>query len=210
MRPFRKAVRIVALAAAMSAPVAAHATAYWGQGNAAATTGDCDSAIQTRQDAMSRATADSYTALASSAYTAMPSGGFTTSSCLDNLLNNGLNVLFSPPNLDSILSSISNGVCSYATSLIQSAASTLSQSVSSSLPVGDIVPGVNLGSLSGGFQISPDIGDNTTGSLINVSGSVPVVGNLAGYWGGTPTQPAAYGDLFGSSGATSIDLFGNQ
>lgn len=207
MRHVRRGLRSLLLGAVLCAPAAAHAEAYWGQGSAAAVTGDCDAAIQARQDALSRATVNAYTALAESSYTPMPAGGFSGISCLDNLLNSGISGIFNPPDLSSILSGIEDGICNFATSLVRNAVAPLSTSLSSGLPLGQIVPGVDLGSLDGGFQISPSIGGSS--SLVNVSGTSPVVGNLAGYWGGTPSDPASYGSLFGSAGSTSSEMFGN-
>lgn len=182
----------------------ADAQTYWGQGTAAATTGDCDPAIARHQDQLTRSAIDAATLLAAGSYNSMPSGGFYGMSCLDRLLSNGLNSIFEPPNLDSILAGIVNGICSFASNEVQSVTGNmLSGGNYSSLPIGQIIPGVNLGSLNGGLQVQPTTG--ASGGFISVNGGSPVSGNLAGYWGGQPYAVPGYGSLLtgGSTGGAA-------
>lgn len=215
MYPRTTTIRAALFSAILLLPMVAHAD-YWGQGNAAPATGDCNPAVQARQDAQARAIVDSYAALASASYTPMPAGGFAASSCLNRLMSSDINILFNPPSLSSILQTLENGVCQFATSLVTGAVSSLSQNVSGSLPLGDLIPGVNLGGLAGGVSFNPQVGTNTSGNPININGNSGVSGNLAGYWGSAPSPANSYGNLFGSgtSSATGSNgwfsgFFGN-
>ncbi len=180
-----------------SLPHPAHAQT-WGQGDAAPTTGDCDPGVQQHEDALARQATDAYTQLASSLYTPMPASGFDGVSCLGNLMSGNLNLIFNPPSISSILSSLMNGVCSYVTNLATEQISSITQSVSglagSQLPIGDIIPGVNLGSDIGGVSMQPS---GSGGFSVN---GAPVTGNLAGFWGDTTPTVNSYGALFGSAG----------
>jgi hypothetical protein len=193
MMDMRKVVGMVALAAILGLPcVSAHAQT-WGSGASAPTSGDCDPAVQTQQDQAARTAMSNYANLASNLYKPMASN-FETSSCLNNLMNSGINIIFNPPSIDSILSGILNGLCQYAKGLVQQQLGSLTSSLSGSIPMGSIIPGVNLGGLNSGFSI----GSGGSGG-ISVNGQ-PVTGNLAGYWGSSLGSTSSYGSLFGSSG----------
>lgn len=197
-RLIRAAAVVTVLAAA--APSVAEAQSYWGSGASAPTTGDCDTGIQRHQDETARLIVDNYQALAYDQYEPMPTGGFSGVSCLDRLLNSSLDILFTSPSFDGLLSSIVNNLCSFATSMVRNAASSLSQSAMSSLPLGELVPGVNLGRLTGGGMIRPNIGGSSSGGPLNImTRTSGQVGNLAGYWGGGNNRYSAgtYGALFG-------------
>ena len=187
------------IAAAVAVPSAApRAQTYWGSGASAPTTGDCDPAVQQRQSDQARSLVSSYAQLASTLYTPMPSSGFFGASCLSNLMSNGLNVIFSPPDINQIITNIENGLCQYAKSFVQQQVGSVMQSFSSSIPGGDIIPGVNLGSALGGFSVGPG---GSGGISVN---NQPVTGNLAGFWGSAPGYTTSYGSLFsgGSSSAS--------
>jgi hypothetical protein len=174
----------------------AQAQSYWGSGNSAPVTGDCDAGVQQHEDQMARSVADAYTALGQSAYQVMPSGGYSSASCLSNLLNGNLDIIFNPPSLSEVLASLVNGVCNYVTTLATGEVeSVVGAGASEALPSGEIYPGVNLGSDLGGISLSPQYGGTTSG--INVNGQSPQSGNLAGYWGGSQ-ESGDYGSLFGA------------
>ena len=203
----------VAAALLMAAPSAGHAQTYWGQtssGTAGTATpqATCDAAVQQRMDGQQRYMVDSFSSLARQMYPDMPPGGFTGMSCLDRLLSSSLNILFSPPSLGDILAMIVNGLCQFATSFAQQEVSSLSQSISASVPLGQVIPGVNLGSLGFGATMSPTIGGGSGSGLVNVNGSGLSSGSYGGglvsvggssssqYWGGAyGTQQ--YGSMFG-------------
>lgn len=190
---------------------AGQADAAWGAGSAAATTGDCDPGVQRHQDQLTRAGIDNYTALAGNLYTPMPEGGFSGMSCLDRLMNSGINGIFNIPSIEDILNQIANGLCAYGMNLVQQTMSSLSQSVSQSIPLGEVIPGVNLGSIGGGFSVAPTM-YNSSGNLVNVSANgsgVRQVQNLAGRWGGTPYAVGSYGTLYGHEAAQASPASGS-
>lgn len=190
---------LIALVLALALHAAPASAAYWGQDNPNPTTGDCDPIIEKRQEDLTRQSIDQYSQMASTLYTPMPAGGFTGVSCLDRLLSSSLDFMFNPPSIEAILAMLANNACQFATSLVRQATSSLMQNFSGAIPLGQIIPGVSLGSLNGGMRIQPNIGGSGGGPL-NLSmagGGAGLPRNYAGYWGGSPYAMPSYGSMFG-------------
>lgn len=113
----------------------------------------------------------------------LPAGGFAANNCLNNLIG-GINIIFSPPNLNlqQILGDIVNQVCAMGQSMESQALAPISQSLSTGLPSYQIAPGVSTGSAIGGISIVPQTGTGTTGASLQVgaaNGMGPVNVNIA-------------------------------
>lgn len=202
--PSRTFLPVATLALALVVPSMPSFAQAWGQGASAPVSGDCDPVVQRRQDDMARSYASRYTELAGNMYTPMLPSGFTGVSCIDRLMNSSFDIFLGGGNLnlDQILAQIVGGACQLATSFIQDTVSNLAYS-SQGLNLGEVIPGVSLGSV-GGFSMRPNIGGSTTGSPVNIisSGSGFQSGNLSGYWGGSPGYDVpSYGSIMGPSGA---------
>lgn len=152
-------------------------TTGWGSGNATAimmgspqprnanADGYCNDEVARTEMRARMREIDDRVALAREMYSPMPNGGFLETSCLGRLLNGGIGVLFSPPNLGNLQDRILQAVCNVATTqynqarqmmigqftnaLRQSGAGGLS---GGGLPLGNIIPGVNLNSYAGGVN----------------------------------------------------------
>lgn len=193
---------------------------YWGQQTNTATTSQntaqagCDPAVQQQSDNNARYMVDNYTQMATSLYPTLPPSGFSGLSCLQQLMNSGLNLFWNPESLSTILAAIMSEVCAIASEMVVQAEQPLYQSAYATAPLGQIVPGVSLGGLfNQGFTVSPMMG-NTSGGLLNITGPSNLMtgnmsttsfgsGNLASYWGGNTqnnAQQPAYGSLFGTGG----------
>ncbi|SOC30436.1 hypothetical protein [Thalassospira xiamenensis] len=77
---------------------------------------------------------------------------FSDMSCLENLLDGGMDIFFSPPSLGSLLNKLKNAVCRKAKSMLNEAVAPLNRAANASLNVGEIAPGINLGSVNGGLK----------------------------------------------------------
>lgn len=115
--------------------------------------------------------------------TQLPAGGFAAQNCLNQLMG-GINILFSPPNLNlqQILGDIVNQVCSMGQSMESQALAPISQSLSTGIPSYQIAPGISTGSAMGGVSIMPQTGTGTTGASLQVgaaNGMGPVNVNIA-------------------------------
>lgn len=189
----------LASACAFSSGASAQSTGYWGSGAATATAAgmgddkDCDDEVARRQDMLRMQVVDDAVELAKANYESPLAGlgGFARGSCLDRLLNPGLDGMFSPPNLADILAMLEGFICNQASQMLAQATQPLTQSVYRSLPVGEIIPGVNLGSLSGGVGVRVNQGGGAySGSYVNTNLSQVWARGQTGYgaWGSpTPT-----------------------
>lgn len=199
---------------------AAASGGYWGAGQKGS--GDCDPTVAKHQDTLRRSAISDWQTLASRTYSTLPSTGFTGISCIDSLLNSSLNI-FGNSSLDDLLAKIEQGVCNALGSVVAMGANMLmspvNQALNGALPIGQIIPGVDLGSLSSGVLMSPNIGGaatpgglsfgvsgNASGSPVNVRELFdPATGQIRsstsrdsfGGYGGTPS----YGSMFGRSSA---------
>jgi hypothetical protein len=88
--------------------------------------------------------------------------GYMSQSCLDNLLKSGLNI-FNNVSISSLLDNIVNMACSMGINAAQQAVAPLSTNLMSSLPTGNILPGVGMGDLNFGMGFSPTIGGGNQG-----------------------------------------------
>lgn len=68
-----------------------------------------------------------YSLINGSGILAPQSGGYQQYSCLNNLFNNGLNVIFQVPNLSQILGELENAACTEVESVVQQALAPLNQ-----------------------------------------------------------------------------------
>jgi hypothetical protein len=170
---------------------------YWGNGGAGSATEDCDPVVQSRVQAMSLATVDNATAMAQYGYTPMPAGGTSALSCLDSLLSGGVNIIFSVPTIDQLLSALINTACNYAGGIIQQNMSYLSAQAQGSLQMGELIPGVPMPNITGGFSVM----GSQSGSNITVLGGGQTISNFNTYWGGSqgPSPANPYGSLFGGT-----------
>ena len=140
--------------------------------------GDCSPVVQQQQQTLQQQTINSNLNLASNFYTPMPST-FSNMSCLDKLLSGGLDIIFQPPNLSAIISAIENAVCAKAQDLVNQAKAPIVAAISSATSsvsgsgsaLGDIIPGVNIGSLTGGLSITQTGSNSITTNLGSVFGS---------------------------------------
>lgn len=114
-----------------------------------------------------------------------PTESYGSMSCLDSILNMGIDIFFGVPSLSQILDMIMNAICQAAMSLVNQAKQTVMQKISTatggltsglngSLPLSNLMPGVNLGSINGGLYINPTSGSNgfvTTNAISAIGAS---------------------------------------
>lgn len=109
---------------------------------------------------------ESQSSLASQGYSKRP-GNFATTTCLDTLMQTGgLDILFKPPSLDSILGMVKNLACKQATQIFDKLTGGALSKISGLLP-GEISSGVNIGGM-----ITSVIGSSTSSSGIANTSSV--------------------------------------
>jgi hypothetical protein len=190
----------------------------------------CNPSIATMQISNGAAAVNDWVALAgqpSTGYTTLNGGGvlsaaglgsgssslfggssFGQLSCLQRLLNSGLNIVFAPPSLDSLLNALEQAVCNEVNSLFQqvtqpitsamyNATSGLSGGGGLSNIGGGFLPGFNLGSMGGGLNVG------TGGSGLNV-GISALQGNTSWFsTNNTGSQVTGYGSLFGRGNTNS-------
>lgn len=84
-------------------------------------------------------------------------------SCLERLLNSGVDIFFQPPGIGDILSSLQNAVCNAAESAWAEATAPLNNAVYRTVDLGGFIPGG--GSLGGGVNTSVRRGDGRTGTF---------------------------------------------
>lgn len=148
----------------------------WGTGAATASLGSssrtthdngyCDDQIAQAQAIARQQEIEDRTLMARELYSDMPSGGYYGASCMGNLFGGGLSILFQPPNFaalrDQLLNAACNAVSGYISQARQAtlgrATSMIQSTTNGSLPLGNIIPGVNLGSLGGGVDIGSSYG----------------------------------------------------
>ena len=138
-------------------------------------------------------------------------GSYAQASCLSRLTNSGLNIVFAPPSIGNILSTLVQAACNEANALFSQVTAPISQSVYQAFSMNGLVPGLNLGSIGGTANIS--VGSGGSG-LINVNGGAtgsesytPSTGWYATGTGSGSSMPAnSYGNLFGSSSTSSTGI----
>jgi hypothetical protein len=153
-----------------------------------AATGGCSPDIQKAQDEARAAYITARTALANQNYSTAPES-FSNLSCLDRLMNSGMDIFFQPPSMSDLLGLVENFVCDKSNEIYQDATAPLNQTFQGGLQgTGEIIPGVNLGSMTGGINIRPTTGGNggivrsnaddilgTTGMVNNADDSRPTL-----------------------------------
>jgi hypothetical protein len=131
-------------------------------------TGSCSTTVQTQLTGMEQQQISGQTALAANNYKFLTTP-FSSNSCLANLLNGGLNVLFEPPSLSAILAAMVSEVCSVAENYEHEAIAPIAQSLQQGLPSYEIAPGITTGSLGGGMFIDPSVGTGLTSNPVQVN-----------------------------------------
>jgi hypothetical protein len=170
---------------------------------------DCSPSVRQQQQAMQVAQIDGSKAVANQFYDILPPGSFSQMSCLDRMLG-GLNIIFNPPNLEDLLKMLADKVCNMAMQQVMKDIAPLSQRLNGALPLGQVIPGLNLGSLGMGASVSPSFG-NANGSLVNTN----INSVLRQPFGFSQQQfPGLFGNgsASGSNGGSqsgSAGLFGN-
>jgi hypothetical protein len=157
---------------------------------------------------------------------------FMHMSCIDRMLNGGLNMIFTPPNLSSILAMLEQAVCQKATQMFSQLMQPVTQSLSQvtsmggkSFGGGGFFPGLSLASLGGGINTNAGGGGMSVGIAgvgqagTNASVSSVLNGDTTWYSRSQPSGSSrtAFPGLFGnaqgtgttSSGGGSTGLFGN-
>jgi len=144
----------------------------WGSGSATANLlgtpeprnanadGYCNDEVARAEMAVKMKEIDDRVALAKEIYSPMPAGGFFENSCLGRLF--GMDVLFSPPDFrrlqDSVIQAVCNVALRYASQARQEGYAQFTNALRQNgvsgggLPLGNIIPGVNLNSYAGGVN----------------------------------------------------------
>src|SRR3546814_10627047 len=77
---------------------------------------------------------------------------FAELSCLERLMNSVMDVFFEPPGLPDLLGELENFICDQATEVFREVSGEMAHRFDANLPVGEIIPGVNLGSMRGSMR----------------------------------------------------------
>lgn len=132
-------------------------------------------------------------------------GSFRQMSCLDRLMSSSLDILFSPPNLSSILGLLENAICQQASRLFAQVTQPVSQMLnkSSSINLGGFAPGLGLGSISTGVNGRVTPGGGSNGSFVNSNLGQVMSGDASWYKVGTPMQRpgSIFNGMFGQQGS---------
>jgi hypothetical protein len=116
----------------------------------------CLPGVQSALDKQRTSYIAAQTSLASQGYSRRP-GSFAETTCLDTLMQTGgLDILFKPPSLDSILGMVKNLACKQASQIFDKLTGGGLSNLTSLLP-GEIASGINLGG-----NLSSIIGSSTT------------------------------------------------
>jgi|HigsolmetaAR201D_1030396.scaffolds.fasta_scaffold00854_6 hypothetical protein len=130
----RRTLRVTVMVAALAA----------GIGNAFAE--DCDPAVQAALDKQREAYVQAEADLADQNFSRRP-GSFASTTCLDNLMkSSGLDIFFKPPSLDTILGMVKNLACQQASQIFNNLLGGGGLNGGGSIGLGEILPGVKLGS----------------------------------------------------------------
>ena len=142
------------------------------------------------------------------------SNGFRGLSCLDNLLNGGLNIIFEPPNLSAILSQLAGALCTKASSLMAQLVQPLQSGIGQTANLGGFMPGLGLGSLLGGVNVQQSSTPGISFGIANGSAdtswySTGSVGSFAGLPSGGGNVSLLNG-LFGDTTAAGNGAVGQN
>lgn len=97
-------------------------------------------------------------------------------SCLERIMNSGVDIFFQPPNIGDIMSRIENAVCGAAEDAWATATQPINQALYRSVDMGGFVPGG--GSYGGGVNVGARRGDGRSGSFVNVGVGGPNGGRV--------------------------------
>ena len=119
-------------------------------------------------------------------------GEYSEFSCLSNLFNQGMNIVFSPPNLSGILNELIQSACTKAESYIQSALQPLDQGFYQS---------ANIDGFSPGFAVATELNNSgTVGTSVNgiSTGLSPnsLVNQIAGQTAGSDIPAPTFGNAY--------------
>ncbi len=119
-------------------------------------------------------------------------GEYSEFSCLNNLFNQGLNIVFSPPNLSAILNELIQAACTKAESYIQTALQPLDQGFYQS---------ANIDGFSPGFGVATELNNSgTIGTSVNGinTGLSPnnLVNQIAGQTAGPDIPSPTFGNAY--------------
>lgn len=120
----------------------------------AETRGDCLAAVQQQEDQIFRQHVDDSVSQAADNYQ-KKTQSFGDLSCLDNILNSGADIFFSPPSLGDIVNKMKSAACNTVDTEYNKATAALGSGANANLPIGQVLPGVDLGSIGGGFSLQP-------------------------------------------------------
>jgi hypothetical protein len=142
----------------------------------APTTGDCDPTVHSGLVNAADQQIQNQAALASYLYQYEPDNSLTTNSCLTNLLNGNLDILFEPPSLAGLLQSLINQGCDILDNMKQQAlqpvvsiANTVNSETSQGLGYGEVAPGLNLGGVSNILSVGANTDGNNSQGLVQTN-----------------------------------------
>lgn len=118
---------------------------------------------------------DGLTAASSEVYKDMDNS-FGEMSCLEKLMDGGADIFFKPPSIGDISGQIKDAACTAAEDMIAKATEPLNQQISESLNIGEIVPGLDLGSISGKAGVRWNKNGGTGDSPFTINGQAPSEG----------------------------------
>ena len=117
---------------------------------------------------------DVETELARQFYKTLPPGGFGGLSCLERLLGGGINIIFAPPDIRSIIAIIESRICAIAYQQINRVMQPISRSIQSDVDLDWMLPGIGLGRITSGISVSPHRGGGGGLPMINIVNASPV------------------------------------
>lgn len=121
---------------------------------------ECNSGVQSALDQQQSSFVSAQQSLASQGFSKRP-GSFAQTTCLDTLMQtSGMDILFKPPSLDTILSMVKNLACQQASQIFDSLTGG-ALSKASSLMSGDLSSGLNIGGQMTNFVGSSSISTGT-------------------------------------------------
>lgn len=129
----------------------------------------CLPGVQSALDQQQKSYIAAQQSLASQGFSRRP-GSFAETTCLDTLMQTGgLDILFKPPSLDSILGMVKNLVCKQASQIFDQLTGGGLSNITSLLP-GEISSGVNLsGKISSVIGSSSQVGGSLDTSNVSIS-----------------------------------------
>jgi len=133
--------------------------------------GDCAVGVAEIQDEAKREYIDGSVALADSVYSRMPKS-FTQMSCLERLMQGGMDIFFSPPSIGDFIGMLENFICDQAENLFAQATAPLNQAFTETADLGGFMPIPGMNRLSAGIntRIRPGMGGESVEDRFRVRG----------------------------------------